>query len=682
MRITANHQHLSLLLLLLLLATAHSQSNTTNFSYSFPSFDSNDNSSVLVLRDSNINLAAVQLTPDTINYREYFANKSGRVFIKKPFKLWGHLAGSNVSSTATTKHVASFNTSFSINIVRANGSVPGEGFAFLIAPSPDSPPPGSIGRFLGLTNASTDGNSSNYLIAVELDTVKQSYDPDDNHIGLDINGVASHTAVSLTPFNIEICPVNMTRYTVWIDYSGVARHIWVYMALQGNPKPNFTVLNTSLDISDHVQEWSYLGFSASTGTTYQLNCLVDWNLTVEALPDDLQDGRSSSRRRQKLYPCVGLILGAVVATAVIFGLFYIRRRRRRDGDNPRVLMDALNSLPGMPREFKFSTLKKATNNFDKKLKLGEGGFGEVYKGLLPGQNVTVAVKKFSRDKTNGQDDFLAELTIINRLRHKNLVPLIGWCHKKGMLLLVYEFMPNGSLDQHLRGGPGRPLLSWERRYNILAGVASALRYLHHEYNQMVVHRDIKCSNVMLDSAFDARLGDFGLARAVNTDKNSYTDLNVAGTCGYIAVECLINYKFTRESDVYAFGTVVLVVVCGRGPILPNFEPIVEWVWNLHGEGRILDAVDPRIAGEYVREEAERLLLLGLACCHPIPGERPKTQVIGQIISKSAAPPEVPLIKPALVFPALVPKRQLDSEDTSSAWSSTAASSSLLSGSSA
>jgi serine/threonine protein kinase len=236
----------------------------------------------------------------------------------------------------------------------------------------------------------------------------------------------------------------------------------------------------------------------------------------------------------------------------------------------------------------------------------------------------------------------------------------GWSHDNGELLLVYEFMPNGSLDQHLfttSGPERRHLLSWDLRYNIVKGVASALHYLHDEYDQRVVHRDLKASNIMLDAAFAARLGDFGLARAIETDKTSYMEEaggGVHGTVGYIAPECFHTEKATRESDVYAFGAVVLEVVCGRCPRcdIDGFHFLVDWVWRLHRDGGALEAVDPRLDGEeYDAEQAERLIMLGLACSHPIAGERPKTLAIQQILLGSVPPPVVPPFKPSFVWPA-------------------------------
>ncbi|KAF6174242.1 hypothetical protein GIB67_033774 [Kingdonia uniflora] len=584
---------------------------------------------------------ALQITPDTSSTLDRFQNKSGRVVYKTPFKLWE----GDVNSTAGK--IASFNTSFDVNIYRHVNTTPGEGLAFIIAPDLDIPAQ-SYGQYLGLTNASTDGNWTNHLIAIELDTLKQEFDPDDNHMGLNINSIKSNKVVSLASQGIEIAPVDATIYTVWIEYNGTQKVIKVYMAVQGQLRPKNPLLNESLNIGLYLNQHSYFGFAASTGNLTELNCVLKWNLTVEKLPEE-NDKTSLKIGLGAGIPGLALLL----VTAV--GFYYFLHKRRPVNDP--TIMGALKILPGTPREFMFKDLKRATNNFDEKMKLGQGGFGIVYKGVLAKENnMEIAVKKFSRENIQGKDDFLAELTIINRLRHKHLVRLVGWCHKNGMLLLVYEYMPNGSLDNHLFGEQ-EEILSWERRYKIISGVAYAINYLHNEYDQKVVHRDLKASNIMLDSDYNARLGDFGLARALENEKTSYADIGgLPGTIGYIAPECFHTGKATRESDVYGFGAVVLEVVCGKRPWtkIAGFQCVADWVWTLHRENRILEAVDERLGDDFNTEEAERLILLGLACSHPISGERPKPQTIVQIISGSVPAPYIPPFKPAFVWPMTEP----------------------------
>ncbi|KAM0916580.1 hypothetical protein ACQ4PT_009963 [Festuca glaucescens] len=541
--------------------------------FSFPTFSR----SLMQLPDnltfsgnSSVTQNTLQITPDSNTASgpdNFLVNQTGGVFLASPFVLWAP----NSSSAADGRYVASFSTVFRINLYRANATNKGEGLAFVIASSnAGGPPPGSHGGYLGLTNASTDGNSTNGIAAVELDTVKQPYDPDDNHVGLDVNGVRSTDAASLTPLGIQLAPIDTTVndgfYMVWVDYNGTSRHVWVYVAKNGS-KPDTAVLNAPLDLSTVLLgKKAYFGFSASTGVKYQFNCVLMWNMTVERLPDGSIASKSISGWNWKLGAAVGAPCAVALAVGLlVVGMYIVRRNKLVGGD--RCTAIDLRSIPGVPKEFDFKELKKGTNNFDEKMKLGQGGYGVVYRGTVlveHGRSMEVAVKQFSGADTKGREDFLAELSIINRLRHRNLVKLIGWCHQNGVLLLVYDLMPNGSLDKHLFGRSDAPTLNWEQRYNVAAGVASALNYVHHDYDQMVIHRDIKPSNIMLDAAFNARLGDFGLARALESDKTSYTDkVGLPGTLGYIAPECFHTGRATRESDVFGFGAVVLEIVCGR-----------------------------------------------------------------------------------------------------------------------
>ncbi|GJM86623.1 hypothetical protein PR202_ga02500 [Eleusine coracana subsp. coracana] len=632
--------------------------------FSFPKFEKNLVQSPENLTFSNnatVNQNALQITPDTSNSADNFLiNQAGRVFYATPFVLWSN-ASSAPNSTSDGRHVASFSTVFKVNLYRVNASMKGEGFSFLVASDNAEPPSGSAGGFLGLTNATTDGQGANGFAAVELDTVKQDYDPDDNHVALDVNGVRHATYTPLTPLGIQLAPINNTNhgnYMVWVDYNGTARHVWVYMS-EGTAKPASAVLNASLDLSDVLRgNKAYFGFSASTGVTYQLNCVLMWNMTVERLHDD--SAAKKTMPGWKLGVAIGVPCAAAALAIGLLAALYIRKKRRKIGDDPSSVSNTafdLKSIPGVPKEFDYKELRKGTGNFDDRMKLGQGGYGVVYRATVHGDNgqsMDVAVKQFSGANTKGQEDFLAELSIINRLRHRNLVKLVGWCHQNGVLLLVYAYMPNGSLDRHLFGGPDAATLDWKQRYHVVGGVASALNYLHHEFDQTVIHRDIKPSNIMLDSAFNARLGDFGLARALESDKTSYTDkIGVPGTLGYIAPECFHTGRATRESDVFGFGAVVLEIVCGRRVSCTNpagCSQLLEGVWRLHGAGRVLEAVDQRLAGEFDADDAERLLLLGLACSHPNPGERPRAQAIMQCLMRSVPPPAVPASKPVFMWP--------------------------------
>lgn len=367
-----------------------------------------------------ISNGALQITPDSAGSFT-LTNQSGRVLFHRPFKLWDGVT------------VASFNTSFLINIFRLDAfPTPGEGLAFVIAPDLGVPP-GSDGQYLGLTNSTTDGSRENHLVAIEFDTLKQDFDPDSNHIGLDINSVRSNHTVSLSDFGFELAPNDTKFFHVWVIYDGAAKRLRVYMVDEDTntttkPMPSEPVMDVGLDISQVVNQDSYFGFAASTGAYAELNCVLGWNLTVE----NLSKGHNITLA---LTLGIGLPLVAILAIG-LWCLAWVLHRRRAAADDPNIL-GALKSLPGTPREFKFKELRKATNNFDEKNRLGEGGFGVVYKGVLPPKDdsLEIAVKRFSRDKIKSKDDFLAELTIINRLRHRHLVRLLG----KLDLILSHHF---------------------------------------------------------------------------------------------------------------------------------------------------------------------------------------------------------------------------------------------------
>lgn len=402
------------------------QADEHNFSFSYDS--------------GNISQGALQLTPrDTSDDRSCFVDRSGRILFANPFHLWQN------SVSNSTKHIASFNTSFTVNVhpldKYVGSTILGHGLTFLIAPSHGNPPAESFGQYLGLTNNTLDGNPSNRIIAVELDTFKQSFDPDGNHIGLDINSVRSSITAPLSRFEIEISPSDGSSNNVWIDYNGSLKYIWVYMAPESWSKPSTPVIEAPLDLSENVSNLSYFRFAASTGDAeLQLNCVKAWNLSVELLLYNNNNNNSaphpktSSRMMVPLDDiqlakamAVATVVATVVATAVAVGVLWcFLVKRKKVGDDPSVrLAGTLQRLQGTPREFELKMLKKATNNFDESLRLGHGGFGIVYKGVIHGEDTEVAVKKFSRDNVKGKDDFLAELSIINRLRHKHLVRLLG-----------------------------------------------------------------------------------------------------------------------------------------------------------------------------------------------------------------------------------------------------------------
>lgn len=267
----------------------------------------------------------------------------------------------------------------------------------------------------------------------------------------------------------------------------------------------------------------------------------------------------------------------------------------------------------------------------------------VYKGILPVSRLNVAVKRVSHDSKQSIKEFIAEIVSIGHLQHRNLVPLLGYCWRRGELLLVYDYMPNGSLDKYLYGKEGKPTLDWIQRFRVIKGVVSGLLYLHEECEKVIIHRDIKASNVLIDNEINGRIGDFGLAKLYDhgTDPEA---THVVGTIGYLAPELARTGKATPLTDVFAFGIFILEVTCGQRPIKQNTEGrqviLVDWVLEHWHKGSLADTVDIKIQGEYDIDEACLALKLGLLCSHPFTSARPNMRQVMQYLNKEMPIPEL------------------------------------------
>ncbi|CAN6270835.1 unnamed protein product, partial [Urochloa humidicola] len=464
--------------------------------------------------------------------------------------------------------------------------------------------------------------------------------------------------ISMEPMSSTVGDTGMVSYRISIDFIPLRNQMSIQVSVddaEGQSNPASFKAIMPLNNVDYGSIWPYglFTFSSSMGQLLKLHA---WNLTVE---------RSSENQAKKGFTAVILstVMGSAAATALMAaGMYwYFNSRYRMYKKDLDQLAKSMQLLPGMPTKFSFTDIKKATRNFHESMRLGQGGFGAVYRCKLlspekKGEMLEVAVKKFSRNDNRYYEDFLTEVSAINRLRHKKIVPLVGWSYNKGEPLLVYEYMPNGSLDQHLfhKGGSPKhhPIHRWETRYNIVKDIATGLHYVHHEYEPTVLHRDIKSNNIMIDSTFQARLGDFGLACVVAEGKNSYTDIRAPGTLGFRSPEYILSGKATTKSDVFAFGVLILEIVTGKTAVNnKQFSHVTDWVWHLHRDGTLLGAVDPVLTTNgFEASDARRLLLLGLACSSPNPSERPTMVEALQIVTKSAPPPDVPLEKPRFVWP--------------------------------
>ncbi|KAH6830478.1 cysteine-rich RLK protein 42 [Perilla frutescens var. hirtella] len=272
--------------------------------------------------------------------------------------------------------------------------------------------------------------------------------------------------------------------------------------------------------------------------------------------------------------------------------------------------------------FKYETLEKATNYFDSLRKLGQGGAGSVYRGTLP-NGKTVAVKRLFFSTRQWVDEFFNEVNLISGIEHKNLVKLLGCSIEGPESLLVYEFVPNQSLEACLFDRNRTKILNWKERYNIVVGTAEGIAYLHGGSEFRIIHRDIKSSNVLLDENFNAKIADFGLARDFAADK-THLSTGIAGTLGYMAPEYIVKGQLTEKADVYSFGVLVLEIVCGRknNAFVEDSGSLLQTVWKLFKTDRLTESVDPSLKGDFPPTEVSKVLKIGLLCAQASVAQRP------------------------------------------------------------
>nr|VDD18821.1 unnamed protein product [Brassica oleracea] len=575
-----------------------------------------------------------------------YTSRSGWVTYGKKIPLWDPQIGN--PSDFTTRF------SFRIDTRGVKYGNYGHGFAFFLAPAEIQIPPNSAGGFLGLFNETDVVSSSFPLIHVEFDTFTNTeWDPLDmaSHVGINNNSLVSS---SVTSWNASAHSQDIGR--VRIFYDSLRRNLsvsWTY-DLTSNPNENSS-LSYIIDLSKVLPSEVTVGFSATSGSVTEGNRLLTWEYSSDL---ELQDIKKSQEDKKRMIIGVS-VSGFVLVTffTVLLITFFLRRKHRREkaGEEKENLTSINEDLErgAGPRKFSYKELASAANNFSVDRKLGEGGFGAVYKGYLTGLDMMVAIKKFTGGSTQGRREFVTEVKVISSLRHRNLVQLVGWCHEKDEFLMVYEFMPHGSLDAHLFGK--KPHLAWPVRCKVTLGIASALLYLHEEWEQCVVHRDIKASNVMLDSSFNAKLGDFGLARLMDHEVGPQTT-GLAGTFGYMAPEYISTGRASKESDVYSFGVVTLEIVTGRKSVDPRqgrVEPeasLVERVWDLYGKGELIKGVDEKLGGDgFDEKQAECLMVVGLWCAHPDRNSRPSIKQAIQVLSLEAPLPHLPTKMPVASY---------------------------------
>ncbi|KAF3449155.1 hypothetical protein FNV43_RR09883 [Rhamnella rubrinervis] len=495
---------------------------------------------------ANLSLDGVaEFTPNgLLRLTDIDTQRKGHAFYSNP------VAFKNSMNTAAA--IFSFSTTFVFAIRSEYPTLSGHGIAFVISPTRGLPG-ASPNHYLGLFNENNNGNENNHVVAVELDTIKsidQFDDINNNHVGIDINGLKSEKVYTAGYHNDKngefknLTLVSGKSMKVWVEYDGKKKQMNVTLAPSNIGKPRTPLLSLTRDLSSVVNNTMYVGFSASTGSVPTSHYILGWSFKINGQAQELvlsqlpKLPRMGDKKDRSLILTVGLTLISVIIISLAIS------------------------------------------------------------GILPTSNIEIAVKRVSQESEQGMREFVSEIVCMRRLRHRNLVPLLGYCRRKGELILVYDYMSNGSLDKYLFDQP-KTTLNWSQRLRIIKGVASGLLYLHEEWEQVVIHRDVKASNVLLDSEFNGRLGDFGLSRLYDHGRDPKTT-HVVGTLG-------------RPTEI------------GR----PSMEDmiLVDHVYSCWKEGAILAASDPNLGSDFVAEEVELVMKLGLMCSQSEPSARPSMRQV-------------------------------------------------------
>ncbi|XP_009608831.1 G-type lectin S-receptor-like serine/threonine-protein kinase At4g03230 isoform X2 [Nicotiana tomentosiformis] len=404
------------------------------------------------------------------------------------------------------------------------------------------------------------------------------------------------------------------------------------MSLPASPDTNITVEEASQCRSTCFNNcsctaYTYDGFgtcSIWTGDLFNLQ-LLSKNKT----------GRIISVKLGSPQAFMVLILGS-------FGFIYYRRRMAKGADRrkgnqgiqishwhkvkgeAKVLRNENNEVIDVPY-FHLETILAATDNFSDANKVGEGGFGPVYKGMFPGE-IEIAVKRLSTHSGQGIDELKNEVTLIAKLQHRNLVRLLGYCINKTEQILLYEYMPNKSLDTFIFDGSLCTLLDWKKCYDIILGIARGLAYLHHDSRLRIIHRDLKTSNILLDEAMNPKISDFGLARIVEGTRTEAKTKKVVGTYGYMSPEYALNGLFSIKSDVFSFGVVVLEIVSGRrnNGYYQSEEALnlLCYAWRLWIDDNAIQLIEKSLIESCNRDEVVKCINVALLCVQEDPNNRP------------------------------------------------------------
>lgn len=545
-------------------------------------------------------------------------NSSARVFYKQPVRLWDGLTGKR----------ASFSTSFSFSMdgrfrtprLNTTTQPQGPGTAFFIGPFPSSLPPNSGGGLLGLFGDAYRSSSLSRTVAVEFDTQWDPWDPKDaigDHVGIDVNSIHSDS------YSRDLAKGDLAAGTVSanVTYDAGSNLLEVTVRLANGSTTSISAL---LNLKEQqLPQDAAIGFSTGKGEDTNFSpVLISWSF-------------SSTDPRTPLWVIIlSSVASALLAASVVAALIFFTMRKRW------AAMMKIESP--VAKEFSYNELSASTNNFSEDRKLGAGSFGKVYRGDLKDPRMPPVAVKVLTGHMDSQirKDFVTEVTTLCQLSHRNLVKLVGWCSDGKPLMLVYELVTNRSLDEHLHG-QGR-LLTWTERYQVALDIGFAIEYLHNGCKEPILHRDIKPDNVMLDDAFHAKLGDFGLVRQVNPGQGSLRGTTMIGSYHYMDPQCT-NGSASTASDMYSFGVLLLEVATGKRS-QASLDPekgfpnsLTSTVRESYHKGHVVEMADARLNGDFDKSQMARVLTVGLLCVQLDRALRPEIREAINMLSNPSHP---------------------------------------------